>query len=62
MYGGKAPEEKASPDEIHVKILGYKWNSEKDVLYPGFAELNLNKKIQGAKKPNIEPVITLQDA
>ena len=47
---------------MHVKLLGYKWNSEQDVLYPGFAELNLNKKVRGAKKSNILPVVTLADA
>ena len=31
-------------------------------MYPGFAELNLNKKVRGAKKSNILPVITLEDA
>ena len=62
VYSGKAPGEKATPDCIHVYILGYKWNSEKDVLYPGFGELNLNEKIRGAKIPNTEPVITIQDA
>ena len=36
VYNGKAPRKKASPDRIHVKLLGYKGNSEKDVHYPGF--------------------------
>ena len=45
VNSGRAPGEKASPDGIHVKLLGYKWNLELDVLYPGFAELNLNKKV-----------------
>ena len=31
-------------------------------LYPGFAELNLNKKVWGAKKSNVLPVVTLKDA
>ena len=55
-------EKKAFPDKVHVKLLGYKWNSEQDILYPGFAKLNLNKKVQGAKKSNIWPVVTLADA
>ena len=38
-------EKKAFPDKVHVKLLGYKWNSEQDILYPGFAKLNLNKKV-----------------
>ena len=62
VYSGKAPREKASLDGVHAKLLGSKWNSEKDVLYPGFGELNLNEKIRGAKIPNTEPVITIQDA
>ena len=36
--------------------------SEQDILYPGFAKLNLNKKIRGAKKSNALPVVTLEDA
>ena len=59
---GREPGEKASPDGVHVKLLGYKWDSKQDILYPGFAELNLSKKIRGAKKSNILPVITLEDA
>ena len=47
---------------VHMKLLGYKWNSEQDILYPGFAKLNLNKKVRGAKKSNILPVVTLADA
>ena len=62
VYSGTAPGEKASPDGKHVKLLGYKWNSEQDILYPGFAELNLNKKVWGAKKSNVLPVVTLEDA
>ena len=27
FYSGKVPREKASPDGVHVKLLGYKWNS-----------------------------------
>ena len=45
VYSGREPGEKASPDGVHVKPLGYKWDSKKDILYPGFAELNLNKKV-----------------
>ena len=45
-----------------MKLLRYKWNSEQDILYPGFTKLNLNKKVQGAKKSNILPVVTLADA
>ena len=62
VYSGREPGEKASPDGVHVKLLGYKWNSEQDILYPGFAELNLNKKVRGSKKSNVLPVVTLADA
>ena len=61
VCSGKAPREKESPG-INVKLLGFKWNSEKDVLYPEFEELDFKKKVRGAKKPNIQPVITIQDA
>ena len=33
-----------------------------DTLSPDFSELNLNKKIRGAKKPNETPVVTREDA
>ena len=62
VYSGREHGEKASPDGVHVKLLGYKWDSKQDMLHPGFAELNLNKKIRGAKKSNILPVVTLEDA
>ena len=62
VYSGRASGEKTSPDGIHVKLLEYKWNSELDVLYPGFAELNLKKKVRGAQKANLQPMITLEDA
>ena len=62
VYSGIAPGEKASPDGMHVKLLRYKWNSEHDILYPGFAKINLNKKVRGAKKLNVLPVVTLEDA
>ena len=45
VYSGLDPGEKASPDEIYVKLLGYKWDSTRDILYLKFAELNLNKKV-----------------
>jgi len=42
-----------------MKLLGY---LEKDELSPGLGELNLNKKIRGERKPNLEPVKTIEDA
>ena len=62
VYSRREPGEKASPDGVHVKLLGYKWNSRNDILYPGFAELNLNKKVREAKKSNVLPIVTLEDA
>ena len=62
VRSGEVPCEKASSDGLSVKILGYKWFPEKDTMSPGFSELNLNKKIRGAKKPNLSPVITREDA
>ena len=62
VYSGREPGDKASSDGVHVKLLGYKRDSRQDILYPGFAELNLNKKIRGAKKSNILLVVTVEDA
>ena len=31
-------------------------------MSPGFAELNMNKRVRGAKKPNEFPVVTREDA
>ena len=62
VRSGETPCEKASPDGISVKLLGYKWCPEQDTISPGFSELNLNKKVRGAKKPNLSPVVTREDA
>ena len=62
VYSGIEPGEKASAGGVHVKLLGYKWDSRNYILYPGLAELNLNKKARRAKKSNIVPVVTLEDA
>ena len=45
-----------------MKILGYKWTTEPDLLSPGLGELNLNKKVRGSKKPNLVPVSKREDA
>ena len=39
-----------------MKMLGYKWDTEKDILSPGTGELNLNKKSRGEKNPNPFPI------
>ena len=56
------PSEKASTDRETMKLLGYKWDPEKDELSPGLGELNLNKKLRGERKPNEKPVKTTMDA
>ena len=45
VYSGAKPCDMASSDGESVKILGYKWMTEADLLSPGLGELNLNKKI-----------------
>ena len=62
VQNGDKPSDKASSDGETMKLLGYKWDPEKDELSPGLGELNLNKKRRGEKKPNLEPVRTIQDA
>ena len=59
---GVKPCEKASSYGETVKMLGYKWTTEPDLLYPGLGKLNLNKKIRGSKKPNLIPVCSKEDA
>ena len=62
VLSGRKPDIKASTDGETVKLLGYKWNTELDILYHGVSELNLNRKKKGTKKPNPHPVITKEDA
>jgi len=62
VKSGEKPSEKASTDGETMKLLGYKWDPEKDELSPGLGELNLNKKLRGERKPNEKPVKTIQDA
>ena len=62
VRSGDKPSDKASSDGEKMKLLGYKWDPEKDELSPGLGELNLNKKRRGEKKPNLEPVRTIKDA
>lgn len=62
VRSGVAPDEKASADGKTVKLLGYKYNPEEDMLSPSFSELNMNKKIRGAKRANPFPVTTTQEA
>ena len=54
--------EKASSDGETMKMLGYKWTTEPDLLLLGLGELNLKKKVRGLKKPNLIPVSSKEDA
>ena len=62
VRSGEDPDPQATTDGTSTKMLGYKWETRKDVLKLGLAELNLNKRVRGAKKPNEFPVSTHQDA
>ena len=42
-------------------MLGYKWNTVEEIIKPGIGELNFNKKVRGAKKPNAKPMETVED-
>ena len=44
VHSGVKPCDKASSNGETVKMLGYKWTTEPDLLSPDFGELNLNKK------------------
>ena len=45
-----------------MELPGYRRNSRNNAVYPGFAEVNANKKTCGATNSNIVPVVTLKDA
>ena len=42
VHSGVKPCEKASSDGETVKMLGYKWTNERDLLSSGLGELNLH--------------------
>ena len=62
VHSGVKPCDKASYYGETVKMLGYKWTTEPDLLSPCLGELNLNKKIRGLNKPNLSPVSSSDDA
>ena len=62
VLSGVKPCDKASSDKETVKMLGYKWTTEPDLLSLGLGELNLKKKIRESKKPNLTPVCSRDDA
>ena len=57
---GEAPPAKASNDGSHSSFIGYKWDSEHDLLTLGDNEINFNKKSRGVKAPNTEPIDTVE--
>ena len=61
VQSGELPEKSASSDGCSIKVLGYKWTTQDDVLYPGFSELNFNKRRRGLKQPHPFPVINPED-
>ena len=62
QHSGEEACEKASMDGKSIKLLGYKWTTKEDIIQLGFGELNLNKRVRGARKPNELPVVTRGDA
>ena len=62
VRSGVKPCDKASVDGTTVKILGYKYTPEGDILSPGYSELNPNRKVRGVKKPNDVLIANSQDA
>lgn len=61
VRSGEDPPDNASTDGKTLKILGYKYTPKEDTLGFGFQELNFNKKVRGAKKPNLSPVVSESD-
>ena len=62
IRSGQPPPETATTDGVSIKMLGYKIDTEKDLLFPGLTELNLNKKVRGSQKPNTNPISTAIEA
>ena len=48
-------------EEEFIKVLGYKWIIGSDMFYPGFTELNFNRKTRGTKVANPFPVASPDD-
>ena len=61
VKSGEKPDPSVVDDKGRLKVLGYYWHPESDMMSPGFDELNFNKKRKGAKKPNPFPVKTEED-
>ena len=61
VRSGETPSEEASPDGVHLKVLGYQWAPKEDYFSPGFSEINFNRKRRGTKKSNPFPVRNPKD-
>lgn len=61
VKSGMKPCEISSSDGNTVKVLGYRWSPEADILSPGFSEINFNRRRRGAKAPNPFPVVDPED-
>ena len=61
VRSGHKPCEKASADGVTMKVLGYTWAPERDVLSPGYPGMNFNPKQRGAKKHTDVPAETMED-
>ena len=61
VRSGEKPDPKFVDDKGRLRVLGYHWHPESDMMSSGFGEVNFNKKRKGAKKPNPFPVLTAED-
>lgn len=62
VKSGSEPPPEASTDGVSLKMLGYRYEPVKDTYALSFSELNFNRKVRGAKKPNMEPVLNKLEA
>ena len=61
IKSGETPEKGLVDDQGRLKVLGYNWDPEQDVMSLGLGEINFNKKRKGIKKANPFPVKNQQD-
>jgi hypothetical protein len=54
-YSHEAPPAAASSDSESMTILGYKYYPESDSISLNLGEVNFNRKVRGAKPPNLVP-------
>ncbi len=60
-YSGEPPSEAASADGRTVGVLGMRWDTERDTLSLGFGQMNIEKKVRGAKKPSKRDLSTPEE-